>query len=202
LRVLTLADGGKFGFVGDEEVLLVRRGTEVSAVGTLCTHYHGPLVDGIAFDNTVRCPWHHACFNLRTGEALRAPALSPIACWSVELTSDRILVREKQLLPTARPRRSGAAKPPDRIVIVGGGAAGIAAAERLRREEYTGNIVMPSSDDAVPIDQPHAIDLRLKTRNVKVHLQTFQTSVLLQGPRTFRYPPWHTLRPDLESGLH
>jgi nitrite reductase/ring-hydroxylating ferredoxin subunit len=72
------------GRVDSDEVLLVRSGDRLSAVGAHCTHYHGPLADGLVVGDTVRCPWHHACFSLETGEALRAPALDPIACWRVE----------------------------------------------------------------------------------------------------------------------
>jgi NADPH-dependent 2,4-dienoyl-CoA reductase/sulfur reductase-like enzyme/nitrite reductase/ring-hydroxylating ferredoxin subunit len=151
-----LADGAKMvGHVGGDEILLVRRGTEIFAVGAHCTHYHGPLVDGLVVEDTVRCPWHHACFDLRTGEALRAPALSPIARWSVEQRDGRIFVGEK--LPRSKPKQRAAvsAEPPEKIVIVGGGAAGFAAAERLRREQYQGSIVMLSNDTAAPVDRPN-----------------------------------------------
>jgi nitrite reductase/ring-hydroxylating ferredoxin subunit len=78
-----LADGGKLvGHVGDDEVLLVRSGSEIFAVGALCTHYHAPLIDGLIVDATVRCPWHHACFDLRSGIALRAPAFTALSCGS------------------------------------------------------------------------------------------------------------------------
>ena len=96
-----LADGKMLvGHVGGEDVLLVRRGQDIFAVGAHCAHYHGPLVDGLVVGDTVRCPWHHACFDLRTGEALAAPALSPIACWPVEQRDGKIWVSEKRE-PTA-----------------------------------------------------------------------------------------------------
>ena len=148
-----LPEGGKLiGHVGDEPVLLVRQGAEVFAVGAHCTHYNGPLADGLVVDGSVRCPWHHACFDLRTGEALRAPAFSPVDTWSVEQRDGKAFVREKRARPAARRAVSGA---PSRIVIVGGGAAGFAAAEMLRRQAYQGEIVMLSSDDAPPVDRPN-----------------------------------------------
>ncbi len=150
-----LADGGKLvGHVGKDQVLLVRGATELFAVGTHCTHYHGPLVDGLVVGDTVRCPWHHACFDLRTGEALRAPALSALPSWTVEQRDGKIFVGSKREQP-APTRRTSTPDLPKRIVIIGGGAAGFAAAEKLRRERYEGSIVMLSSEDAPPIDRPN-----------------------------------------------
>jgi apoptosis-inducing factor 3 len=101
----------------------------------------------------VRCPWHHACFDLRTGEAQRAPALSPVSTWRVERRDDKIFVREKSAQAETKPRAKR--DEPNKIVIIGGGAAGFAAAEMLRRQKYEGSIVMLSSDDTPPVDRPN-----------------------------------------------
>jgi NADPH-dependent 2,4-dienoyl-CoA reductase/sulfur reductase-like enzyme/nitrite reductase/ring-hydroxylating ferredoxin subunit len=150
-----IADGGfLLGQVGEEAVLLVRQGAEVFAIGAECTHYHGPLAEGVVTDGVVRCPWHHACFDIRTGEALHAPALSPVPCWKVERQGDTVIVREKMAQPKPRPHGKQSATP-NRIVVVGGGAAGFAAAEMLRRQGYQNAITMLSSDDAPPVDRPN-----------------------------------------------
>jgi len=150
----SISDGGTLhGHVGDDEVLVARAGDRIFAVGAYCTHYHGRLADGLVVGDTVRCPLHHACFSLQTGDALRAPALDPIACWRVEQRDGKIFVREK--LPPAQPSRSGATGPPSSIVILGGGAAGIAAANTLRQEGYGGPITMISADADPPVDRPN-----------------------------------------------
>ena len=150
-----LTEGGMvLGRVGDEDVVLARSGTEYFAIRAHCSHYRGPLVEGLVVGDTVRCPWHHACFSLRTGEALRAPALDPIACWRVEREGDRIFVREK-LQETRPPASISARQSPSSIVIVGGGAAGVAAAEMLRRRGYDGPLTLISADADPPVDRPN-----------------------------------------------
>ncbi|HZS27402.1 MAG TPA: FAD-dependent oxidoreductase [Candidatus Angelobacter sp.] len=152
LLIQNLQDGAPVaGQVGDEEAILVRRGNEFFAIGAHCTHYHGPLADGLVVGDTVRCPWHHACFSLRTGEAVRAPALDPASCWRVEKVGDKVFVREKLSAPAKKP--SG--KLPASVVIVGGGAAGLAAAEMLRREGYDGRVTIISADESGPVDRPN-----------------------------------------------
>ena len=96
VSLATVPDGGKvLGVVDGEDVLLVRHGTEFFAVGGNCTHYHGPLADGLVVDDEVRCPWHHACFSLRTGAPVRPPALEPQPRWRVEMRNGQIVVGEK-----------------------------------------------------------------------------------------------------------
>jgi NADPH-dependent 2,4-dienoyl-CoA reductase/sulfur reductase-like enzyme/nitrite reductase/ring-hydroxylating ferredoxin subunit len=130
--------------------MLVRRGEELFAVSSTCTHYSGPLADGLVVGDTVRCPWHHACFDLRTGEAVRAPALNPISCYQVQRSGATVRVGGKRAA-APRPRRSE----PASMVIVGAGAAGNAAAELLRREGYDGRLTLVGREATVPYDRPN-----------------------------------------------
>jgi len=111
-----VADGIKIlGHVGNEDVLVVRRGTEYFAVTARCTHDHGPLVGGLIVGNSIRCPWHHACFDLSTGEALEAPAFDPLSCWVVECRDGKIFVRSKYDQPKLSVGRKVGRSSPDKI---------------------------------------------------------------------------------------
>ena len=151
------ASGLLRGHAGGDAVLMARSGEEYFAVGASCSHYGASLTDGALVDDTVRCPWHHACFSLRTGEALRAPAFDALACWHVEQRDGKVFVTTKK---TASPqstseRAVSLSTQPSRIVIVGGGAAGFAAAEMLRRCGYAGSVLMVSADSDLPVDRPN-----------------------------------------------
>ena len=153
-----LADGGMIGgHVGEEAVLLARRGDEFFAIGSSCSHYGGPLADGLVVADTVRCPWHHARFSLRTGEAVAAPAFNPVSCWRVQKRDGKAWVREK-IEPTGQrsaAKGRSASENAERVVIVGGGAAAFATAETLRREGFAGSVTLLSADDAAPYDRPN-----------------------------------------------
>jgi NADPH-dependent 2,4-dienoyl-CoA reductase/sulfur reductase-like enzyme/nitrite reductase/ring-hydroxylating ferredoxin subunit len=155
----TLRPGDKLlGHAKGEPVLLVRLDDEFLAIAASCTHYGGPLAEGVIDGNTVRCPWHHACFNLRTGEALRAPALNPVACWKVERRGHTVSVTDKierEPLSPSYPVSVDRALMPRDIAIVGGGAAGSAATEMLRRCGYDGRITVVDDDDGSPYDRPN-----------------------------------------------
>jgi 3-phenylpropionate/trans-cinnamate dioxygenase ferredoxin reductase subunit len=147
-----LPEGGALlGHAAGEAVMVVRHGHQFFAVGANCTHYGGPLSEGVVVGDEVRCPWHHACFSLRTGEPLRAPALNAVPCFDVETRGERLYVLGKREPSTIRRARLG----PDSVVIVGAGAAGNACAEALRREGYAGPVALFGAEPTVPVDRPN-----------------------------------------------
>src|SRR5512140_2269721 len=144
------ADGLLLGHADGESVLLVRRAGEVVAVGATCTHYSGPLAQGLVVGERIVCPLHHACFDLRTGAA-SAPAFQPVACWRVESRGDQLFVTGK--VPPAHRAARTEVLPNRKMVVLGGGAAGHSAVETLRREGYTGGITLVSADPSAPYDR-------------------------------------------------
>ena len=153
IAATALADGAMLeGHVDGVAVLLARRGAKVFAIGARCTHYGAPLADGAMSGELVRCPWHHAAFDLRTGAAVAPPALDPVTCWNVDQRGGRIFVAGKQHPQTAQ-RLTGDA--PRRIVVLGAGAAGACAVETLRREGYEGDLLLVGRDEFVPVDRPN-----------------------------------------------
>ena len=128
----------------------------------------------------MRCPWHHACFDLRNGEAVRAPALSAVECWKVERRQGKIFVERK--LEPQKPQQVLTKNGVDQIVIVGGGAAGFAAAEMLRRHDFGGSIMMLSQDQAAPVRQTELVK-RLPCRQCTGGLVTFASRHILRRQR-------------------
>ena len=141
------------GRVGDEPVLLVRHAGGVSAVGARCPHYGAPLEEGLVAGETLRCPWHHACFSLRTGEVLGPPALDDLPRWEVEVEDGWVRVGPRAA--PRRPRPSAGPLTTSGVVIVGAGAAGTSAAQTLRREGYPGAVTLVDPDPDAPYDRPN-----------------------------------------------
>ena len=149
-----LPEGGVLlGQADGEAVLLVRRPGALFAVGAKCTHYSASLAEGLVVGNTIRCPWHHACFDLESGEAIGAPALNPLPCWNVTEKDGRIQLFAKR--PEASPGPRVGTNPPASVVIIGAGAAGESAAEEVRRRGYTGPVTLVDADALTPIDRPN-----------------------------------------------
>ncbi|HYG30279.1 MAG TPA: FAD-dependent oxidoreductase [Allosphingosinicella sp.] len=146
-------EGVLAGRIGNAPVLLSRIDGSFFAVGGACTHYGAALSGGLRSGETIRCPHHHACFSLRTGAALGAPAFRSLDRMRVERIGERLFVREA--LPPEGPR---ATRPPAgvrSIVIVGAGAAGYACASKLRDLGYDDRVVLIGREPDAPYDRPN-----------------------------------------------
>ncbi|RDV37920.1 pyridine nucleotide-disulfide oxidoreductase [Bradymonadaceae bacterium TMQ3] len=144
-------DSPLVGHVGDDAVVVVRRGEEVFAIGARCSHYGGPLEKGLVVGDSIHCPWHHGAFSLRTGASISAPALRGTGCYPVTLSGGTVRVGPRK--DTPRPESRGAAL--QTIVMVGAGAAAAAASELLRHEGYRGTIIMIGAEETGPVDRPN-----------------------------------------------
>ena len=139
------------GHYEGEAVILLRQGDDVFALAGTCTHYGGPLAEGLLVDNTIRCPWHHARFDIQTGESVGAPALNPLACFKVQRQRDRVAITGKM----ESDFRVRCPKIPSSVVIIGAGAAGAACADMLRTKGYAGPVTLVADEQPSPVDRPN-----------------------------------------------
>lgn len=144
--------------VGEAKVLLVRANGQYTAIGSKCTHYGAPLNIGVLSGDTVRCPIHGACFNVKTGDIEDYPGLDSLPCYKVTVKNGQVYVtvNKKTMMQTKRVKEmcglSTDAK--HTIVLIGGGPASLVCAETLRQNDYKGRIIMITKDSLPPFDKP------------------------------------------------
>lgn len=157
-KLSELADGEmKQVSANGAEILLGRVNGTVHAVGAHCTHYGAPLVEGVLSGERIVCPWHHACFNIRTGDLEEPPALDALPHYDVKIENDQIVVRIPDAVSDRRtPEMTNREARDERLfVIAGGGAAGYAAAQALREDGFTGRVLMVTREHNLPYDRPN-----------------------------------------------
>ena len=139
--------------VANTTLLLSRIDGAVYAVSGKCTHYGAPLADGALSDGQVICPWHHACFDVRTGAHVDPPGLNALTRYDVRIDASDIYVRvpdnDDERPPTAPETITNSPI----FVILGGGIAGENAAETLRAEGFNGRIIMLSKEPLRPYNR-------------------------------------------------
>ncbi|KGL93409.1 Apoptosis-inducing factor 3, partial [Charadrius vociferus] len=143
-------------------VLLVRNRKEFSALGSKCPHYGAPLSKGVLKGERLRCPWHGACFNIKTGDIEEYPSLDCLPCFKVTVKDGKVFVTAKKkvlTLPavTKHKQHLGLSKRcplnQSTMLLLGGGVAALLCAETLRQEGFTGRIIMATKEKHVPYDK-------------------------------------------------
>jgi apoptosis-inducing factor 3 len=142
---------------GETRILLARAGGRLHAVSATCPHYGAPLAEGALCGTRLVCPWHHAAFDVASGNLEEPPALDALVSYDVRVEDGRVFVR---LPDEPQDRRTPAmaacdAADPCQFVILGAGAAGYAAAQTLREEGFRGRVVMITREDRAPYDRPN-----------------------------------------------
>ncbi|KAJ8312314.1 hypothetical protein KUTeg_009687 [Tegillarca granosa] len=144
--------------VDNRPVLIVREEGKYYAVGSKCTHYGAPLVKGAHCNGRVRCPWHGACFNIKTGDIEDFPGLDSIPTFEVEVSDGKVKVKANKAILAQTKRQKSMCKADDQtkksVLIVGGGPASVICAETLRQEGFTGQISIATREKCLPYDRP------------------------------------------------
>ncbi|XP_072163491.1 apoptosis-inducing factor 3-like [Diadema setosum] len=144
--------------IGTGKALLVKELGEFSAIGHKCSHYGAPLVKGALCNGRVRCPWHGACFNTKTGDIEDFPGLDSVPKFEVRISGDDVIVQAnpEDFLSHKRVKKMVTCSPDDekRVLIIGGGAASVTCAETLRQEGFKGQLIVATKEKHLPYDRP------------------------------------------------
>ncbi|XP_053176639.1 apoptosis inducing factor mitochondria associated 4 [Scomber japonicus] len=144
--------------VGEQKVLLVRIQGQYSAVGSRCSHYSAPLIKGKLVGDKVRCPFHGACFNVRTGDIEEYPGLDSLPSYKVKVQDGKVYVSiDKKTLKLTKRVKEMCSLVPDikhTVLLIGGGPASLVCAETLRQNCYQGRIIIVTKDALTPFDKP------------------------------------------------
>lgn len=144
--------------VEDLKVLLVRTQGQYSAVGGKCSHYGAPLIKGALLGDRVRCPFHGACFNVKTGDIEEYPGLDSLPSYKVMVEDGKVFVSiDKRSLKLTKRVREMSCRVPGinhTILLIGGGPASLVCAETLRQNKYEGRVILASKDALPPFDKP------------------------------------------------
>eukprot|EP00163_Fabomonas_tropica_P005802 TRINITY_DN1542_c0_g1_i2.p1 TRINITY_DN1542_c0_g1~~TRINITY_DN1542_c0_g1_i2.p1 ORF type:complete len:516 (-),score=192.07 TRINITY_DN1542_c0_g1_i2:110-1657(-) len=148
---------------------------EFAATSTKCTHYGAPLIKGVLEGDRVVCPWHAACFNVKSGDIEDAPALDGLHTFPVSTTNGRVVVTVPPSAPANHKRTqamcAAAASPSSHAIIIGAGAAGAIAAETLRQEGWDGSITMIGNEPDLPYDRIK-LSKNLNVQGSAIHLRS------------------------------
>ncbi|KAA0702031.1 Apoptosis-inducing factor 3 [Triplophysa tibetana] len=174
-----LQDGGmKEVVINHHKILLVRNNGEFTAVGGLCTHYGAPLVKGALVGDRVRCPFHGACFNTKTGDIEEFPGLDCLPKYKVQVEDGKVYVTAAKKMQNKRVKEMSGRAPEvsHTVVLIGGGPASLQCAETLRQNSYGGRIIIVSKDEQLPLDKTKLS----KAMNIEIEKILLRQSDFLQ----------------------
>lgn len=143
--------------LGDGKALLVKDNGKFFAVGPKCSHFGAPLHKGAYCNGIVRCPWHGACFNVKTGDIEDFPGLDSIPHYDVKIEKNvvKVVGKKEEVKNSRRSKTVVKFDAADKrvFIVIGGGGAGASCVETLRQEGYTGHIVMITNEPYLPYDR-------------------------------------------------
>lgn len=83
-------DEYKFVTIDNTPIAVFNVDGQFCAIQDNCPHQHMPIADGFVENGTITCPYHHAKFDLRTGEVLAPPACENLTTYPTRLQAGKI----------------------------------------------------------------------------------------------------------------